>query len=85
MTIQMSKYGGFEQVGDLGKDYTADDKMIIAEAGDIMLYLGNKIVVYYDSNTWEYTRLGKIKNLDKAELTRLLDGKDVKLKLSLKP
>lgn len=81
LTIRLSKYSDFEQVGDLGKTYSSSDKRITAEAGDIMLYSGNKIVVFYGENTWEYTRIGKIKNLSKEEIKRLLSNSDVVLKL----
>src|SRR3712207_3953675 len=55
LTINLSRYGGFEQVGNLGKNYSTNDKKITAEAGDIMLYSGNNIVIFYGKNTWSYT------------------------------
>ncbi|EMB22103.1 MULTISPECIES: cyclophilin-like fold protein [Treponema] len=83
VTIRLSKYSDFEQVGELGKTYSSSDKRITAEAGDIMLYSGNKIVVFYGANTWEYTRIGKIKNLSKEEIKRLLSNSDVVLKIKM--
>ena len=83
VTIQLSKYSDFEQVGELGKTYSSSDKRITEEAGDIMLYSGNKIVVFYGANTWEYTRIGKIKNLSKEEIKRLLSNSDVVLKIKM--
>ncbi|QTQ16874.1 cyclophilin-like fold protein [Treponema parvum] len=83
VTIRLSKYSDFEQVGELGKTYSSSDKRIAAEAGDIMLYSGNKIVVFYGANTWEYTRIGKIKNLSKEEIKRLLSNSDVVLKIKM--
>ncbi len=71
LTVQTSPYGGFEQVGSLGAELPTDDSRISAKAGDIMLYSGNQIVLFYGSNTWEYTRLGHI-DLSKAEITELL-------------
>ena len=63
MTISMSDYGGFEKVGSLGKNLTADNSQITTVAGDIVLYNGNNIVMFYGSNSWSYTRLGKIDDL----------------------
>lgn len=81
LTIQLSKYSDFEQVGELGKTYSSSDKRLTTKAGDIMLYSGNKIVVFYGENTWEYTRIGKIKNLGEDEIKRLLSNENVELKL----
>ena len=81
LEIQMSMYGGFEQVGSIGQSITRDDKQTTTSAGDIVLYSGNQIVVFYDSNSWAYTRLGKI-NLSEDELTELLGNGDVTLKLA---
>lgn len=58
--ILMHPYGGFEQVGDLGRDLISSDERITTGAGDIVLYQRNQIVVFFGSNTWEYTRLGMI-------------------------
>lgn len=83
LSISMSKYGGFEQVGAIGKSLSADDKEITTSPGDIMLYSGDKLVVFYGSNTWDYTRLGKIE-LSKKELTELLGNDDVTIILETK-
>lgn len=82
INISMSKYGGFEQVGHLGKTYPSNDRRTNAENGDIMLYSSNQIVVFYGKNTWSYTKLGKI-NLDSDEVTTLLDNKGVTLTISV--
>lgn len=81
LEIQMSMYGGFEQVGSIGQSITRDDMQTTTSAGDIVLYSGNQIVVFYGSNSWAYTRLGKI-NLSEDELTELLSNGDVTLKLA---
>jgi hypothetical protein len=60
VTISMSKYGGFEQVGAIGSSLPRNDTQTTTEPGDIMLYSGNQIVVFYGSNSWSYTRLGKM-------------------------
>ena len=61
--IQMNDYSGFEKVGSLGTNLPADDKQTTTYAGDIVLYNGNQIVIFYGSNSWSYTRLGKIDDL----------------------
>ena len=58
--IDMSMYGGFEQVGALGTSLPRNDVQITTESGDIVLYSGNQIVVFYGSNSWAYTKLGHI-------------------------
>ena len=80
LTIQMSMYGGFEQVGPIGQTIDHDDADITTEAGDIVLYAGDQIVVFYGSNSWAYTRLGHI-DLSQDELTDLLANGDVTLTL----
>lgn len=83
LTIQMSMYGGFEQVGSLGMSLPSDDKRITTQAGDIVLYSGNQMVVFYGSNTWAYTRLGHITGKTQKELKELLSNGDVVITLLL--
>lgn len=82
LTISMSMYGGFEQVGPIGKSITRDDKQTTTTAGDIVLYSGNQLVVFYGSNSWAYTRLGRV-NLSENELKELLSNGDVTITLSV--
>lgn len=63
VTIQMSDYSGFEKVGSLGTSLPASNRQTTTHAGDIVLYQGNQIVMFYGSNSWSYTRLGCIDNL----------------------
>ena len=63
ITIQMSDYGSFEKVGSLGRSLTHSDSQTTTSAGDIVLYNGNQIVMFYGSNSWSYTRLGHIDDL----------------------
>ena len=63
LTIGMSDYSGFEKVGALGHTLTSNDKQTTTEAGDIVLYQSNQIVMFYGSNSWSYTKLGKIDDL----------------------
>lgn len=79
LTVSMSMYGGFEQVGPIGQSLPKDDRRITTEAGDIVLYSGNKIVVFYGSNTWEYTKLGRISDKTAQELAELLGNGDVSI------
>ena len=78
----MSMYGGFEQVGHIGRRITGNDRQTTTHPGDIVLYSGDQLVVFYGSNSWAYTRLGKI-NLTQEELTKLLGNGDVTLTLSI--
>ncbi len=82
LTVDMSMYGGFEQVGSLGKELPSDDSRITTGPGDIVLYQGDQIVVFYGSNTWSYTRIGKI-DMDEQELLALLGNGDVALRLEV--
>lgn len=79
--IQMSDYSGFEKVGSLGTSLPADDSRITTHAGDIVLYNGNQIVIFYGSNSWSYTRLGKIDDL--SEWEDALGSGDVTVTFSL--
>ncbi len=82
LTVPMSMYGGFEQVGPIGQNIARDDEQIATVPGDIVLYSGDQIVVFYGSNSWAYTRLGKI-NMSEDELTELLGNGDVTITLSV--
>lgn len=63
VVLQMSDYSGFEKVGSLGTSLPASNSQTTTQAGDIVLYGGNQIVIFYGSNSWSYTRLGKIDDL----------------------
>ena len=82
LTVPMSMYGGFEQVGPIGQSIARDDEQIATAPGDIVLYSGDQIVVFYGSNSWAYTRLGKI-NMSEDEMTELLGNGDVTITLSV--
>ena len=85
LEIQMSMYGGFEQVGSLGTDIPRDDVQTTTQAGDIVLYSGNQIVVFYGSNSWSYTRLGHITDQDNEGMAELLGNGDVTITISMEP
>ena len=82
LTIQMSMYGGFEQVGSIGTALPQNDVQTTTTAGDIVLYSGDQMVVFYGSNTWAYTRLGHITDKTQAELAELLSNGNVTVTLS---
>ena len=63
VTIQMSDYAGFEKVGPLGASLPTSNSQTTTQAGDIVLYQGSQIVLFYGSNSWSYTRLGWIDDL----------------------
>ena len=83
LTIQMSMYGGFEQVGSIGQSLPKNDKQTTTHAGDIVLYSGSNIVVFYGSNSWSYTRLGRISGLSEADLTEMLGNGNVTITISM--
>ncbi|MBM6915301.1 hypothetical protein H6B33_07780 [Gemmiger formicilis] len=61
--VELRDYGGFEKVGSLGENLPADDRQLTTQTGDIVLYNGNQIVLFYGSNSWSYTPLGHIEDL----------------------
>ena len=83
LTIEMSMYGGFEQVGSIGKDLPRDDQQTTTASGDIVLYSGNQLVVFYGRNSWAYTRLGHIADQTPAQMKELLGNGDVTITLSV--
>lgn len=83
LTIRMSMYGGFEQVGPLGTNLPRSDVQTTTQAGDIVLYSGNQIVVFYGSNSWAYTRLGHITDKTAAQMKDLLENENVTIVISM--
>ena len=81
LQIAMSMYGGFEQVGALGFDLPRDDRRTTTQPGDLVLYQENQIVVFYGTNTWEYTGLGHIADQSEEDLRTLLGNGNVTLTL----
>ena len=79
VTVSMHDYGNFEKVGPLGTSLPTND-----EPGDIILYQGNQITIYYDRNSWRFTRLGKVQGLTQAELKEILGDGNVEVTFSLK-
>ena len=83
ITVDMSDYGNFEKVGDLPQSLPRNDEKITTVPGDIILYQGNKITIYYAENTWDFTKLGHINNITQEELKTLLGDGDVTVSLSI--
>ena len=83
ITIRMSDYGGFEKVGALPQSLPTSNTQITTEPGDIMLYQGNQMVIFYGSNSWSYTRLGKIDGATASNLHQFLGNGNITLTLSL--
>ena len=80
LTIKMSTYSGFEQEGSIGQNIISADQQTTTQYGDIVLYAGNKLVIFYGSNSWAYTRLGHIE-LSQQEMAALLNRDGVTVKL----
>jgi hypothetical protein len=83
ITVNMRDYGSMEKVGSLGMDLPRNDQPITTEAGDIILYQGNALVIYYAPNSWNFTRLGKINNVTTEALREILGDGNVTITLSL--
>ena len=83
ITVNATEYGGFEKVGELGFSLPTSDENINTEPGDIVLYQGDKVSLFYGSHSWSYTKLGKIDNISSNELKEVLGPGNVTLVFSL--
>jgi hypothetical protein len=81
IAIQMRDYGNMEKVGGLGRSLPTNDERITTEPGDLILYQGNALVIYYAPNTWNFTRLGKINDVTQEELKKALGEGNVTVTL----
>ena len=81
LTIELSMYGGFEQVGPIGQEIVSYDEQTKTEPGDIVLYSGDQIVIFYGNNSWAYTRLGHV-DLSQEEMAELLAHGDATITIS---
>ena len=84
VTVDMQDYGSFEKVGTLPASLPRNDTSITTEPGDIILYQGNKITIYYDTNSWSFTRLGKVDGVTPSELRKILGKGNIKAVFELK-
>jgi len=83
LTVDMSDYGSMEKVGRLGTTLPTNDEDIVTGPGDVILYMGGALVIYYDRNHWDFTRLGKIEGATKEGLLEILGNGNVTVTLSL--
>lgn len=75
ITVEMNDYGDMEKVGSLGISLPRNDRQTTTGPGDIILYLGNNLVIYYDTNSWNFTRMGKVNGIStRKEMLDLLGG-----------
>lgn len=79
--VRAHDYGNFEKVGNLGFSLPTNDKRITTKPGDLILYQGNQLTIYYDTNTWTFTKLGEVVNVDGEKLKEILGKSDAILTL----
>ncbi len=85
ISIQMQDYANMEKVGPIGKTLPRNDTQTMTAPGDLILYQGKYFVIYYAPNSWNFTRLGKIENINENELKSALGEGDATVILSIKP
>jgi hypothetical protein len=83
ITINMSDYAGMEKVGSLGQSLPRNDTQLNVSAGDVILYQGNQITIYYGTNSWSFTKLATIPNITGDELLKILGTGDVTVTFSV--
>ena len=86
ITYEAHDYGDFEKVGALGYTFPQNNEQINTEPGDLILYQGSNLCIYYDTNSWDFTRIGKLDNMTQADIKAWVKagGGNVYVKLSLK-
>ena len=83
ITYEADDYGGFEKVGALGRSLPTSNQQLTTEAGDIILYNGNQIVLFYGSNSWSYTRLGRMEYESLEQLKTFLKAGQGRVSVTL--
>ena len=83
ITLNMKDYGNMEKVGDFEKPLPTNHEQMSTDAGDITLYQGKSLAIYYDKNSWNLTKIGKIKNVSKEKLKKILGNGNVKAEFYL--
>lgn len=83
ISIEMSDYGNFEKVGSLGRSLPTNDEQITTSPGDVILYQGNAITLYYDVNAWSFTKLGHVEGATRQSMLDVLGSGDVVVTFSL--
>ena len=72
ISYEAHDYGGFEKVGALGRSLPTADRQTTTRPGDVVLYSGNQIVIFYGTNSWSYTPIGTIDGATVEELKDFL-------------
>jgi len=83
IVIDLNDYGNFEKVGEIGTTLPRNDEPITTQPGDLILYLGNRLCIYYSTNTWNFTKLGHINGVKRNELKSILGESNVRATLAL--
>ena len=83
LTVEMHDCGNFEKVGSIGSNLPRNDKPITTKPGDVILYQGNQITIYYDENSWNFTKLGEVQGVGQQELKSILGDSNVSVRFSL--
>ena len=83
ITYEADDYGGFEKVGALGRSLPTSNTQISTQPGDVILYSGNQIVLFYGTNSWSYTRIGKMDYGTLDELKTFLKAGQGKISVTL--
>lgn len=83
ITYEADDYGNFEKVGYIGFNLPQNNESITTTVGDVILYQGNNICLYYGTNSWTFTRLGKIEGMSKDELKTFLNAGEGSVKVTL--
>ena len=83
VTVTLNSSGGFEIWGPLGFSLPTSNERINAQPGDVILYSGDNICIFYGTNSWTYTRLGKIDNMTASELTTFLKAGENNISVTL--
>ena len=83
ITYEADDYGGFEKVGALGMSLPTSNQQLTTQAGDVILYSGNQIVLFYGSNSWSYTRLGRIEYESLEQLKSFLKAGQGRVSVTL--
>lgn len=85
LTLTLSENGGFEKYGDLGFSLPTNDITTTLTCGEVAIYQSNKVCLFYGSNTYSYTKIGKIKFITEDDLKELLGEGDITITFDFEP
>lgn len=83
LTLSLHDYGDFEKVGPLGTTLPTNDEQITTQPGDVILYQGDQITIYYDANAWNFTRIAHIDGASRENLLEAFGQGDVEVTFEL--